>query len=153
MIDVKNLTIRKAHEHLVKGDFTARELAEAYLAEIKKKNPSINAYLEIYDDVLKQAEEAQKLVSPKNILAGIPLAIKDNILIRGRRVQSASKILDGYVAPYDATAIEKLKKAGAVFIGRANMDEFAMGGSTENSAFGVTKNPCDWQLKRIYVIF
>jgi aspartyl-tRNA(Asn)/glutamyl-tRNA(Gln) amidotransferase subunit A len=141
-IDLNNLTIRKASSAMKRGDFSARELAEAYLDEIKKKNPSINAYLEIYDDVLKQADEAQKYVG-KNVLAGIPLAIKDNILIKGRRVQSASKILDGYIAPYDATAIEKLKKEHVVFIGRANMDEFAMGGSTENSAFGVTKNPSD----------
>ncbi len=125
-----------------RGDFTVRELAQAYLDEIEKKNPEINAYLEIYDDVLKQADEAQKFVG-KNFLAGIPLALKDNLLIKGKKVQSASKILDGYVAPYDATAIEKLKKEHAVFIGRANMDEFAMGGSTENSAFGVTKNPED----------
>ena len=141
-IELKNLTIRKASEALARGDFTARELSQAYLDEIKKKNPSINAYLEIYDDVLKQADEAQKYVG-KNFLAGIPLAIKDNILIKGKHAQSASKILDGYVAPYDATAIEKLKKEHVVFIGRANMDEFAMGGSTENSAFGVTRNPHD----------
>jgi len=148
-IELKNLTIRKASEALKRGDFTARELAQAYLDEIKKKNPEINAYLEIYDDVLKQADEAQKYVGlpagrqGKISLAGIPLAIKDNILIKGKRAQSASKILDGYVTPYDATAIEKLKKEHVVFIGRANMDEFAMGGSTENSAFGVTKNPHD----------
>lgn len=141
-IDIKKLTIRKASDAMKRADFTARELAQAYLDEIKKNNPSINAYLEIYDDVLKQADEAQKFVG-KNFLAGIPLAIKDNILIKGKRAQSASKILDGYVAPYDATAIEKLKKEHVVFIGRANMDEFAMGGSTENSAFGVTKNPSD----------
>ncbi len=141
-IELKNLTIRKASEALKRGDFTTRELAQAYLDEIKKKNPEINAYLEIYDDVLKQADEAQKYVG-KNFLAGIPLAIKDNILIKGKRAQSASKILEGFVAPYDSTAIEKLKKEHVVFIGRANMDEFAMGGSTENSAFGVTKNPHD----------
>jgi len=141
-IELKNLTIRKASEAMKRGDFTARELSQAYLDEIKKKNPEINAYLEIYDDVLKQADEAQKFVG-KNLLAGIPLALKDNILIKGRRAQSASKILSGYVAPYDATTIEKLKKEHVIFIGRANMDEFAMGSSTENSAFGVTKNPHD----------
>ncbi len=143
MIDLKNLTIKKAHEHLVKGDFTVRELCEAYLGEIKKKNGEINAYLEVFDDVLEQADRAQKLVSENNILAGIPIAIKDNILIEGKKVSSASKILEGYTAPYDATVIQKLKKAGVVFLGRVNMDEFAMGGSTENSAFGVTKNPHD----------
>ena len=143
MIDLKNLTIKKAHESLVKGDFTARDLAQAYLDEIKKRDGDIHAYLEVYDDVLKQADEAQKKVSPTNILAGIPIALKDNMLLEGKRAGSASKILEGYIAPYTATAIAKLKAAGAVFIGRTNMDEFAMGSSTENSAYGVTKNPHD----------
>ncbi|HEY0907947.1 MAG TPA: Asp-tRNA(Asn)/Glu-tRNA(Gln) amidotransferase subunit GatA [Candidatus Paceibacterota bacterium] len=144
MIDLKNLTIQKAHESLVRGDFTARELAQAYLDVIAARNGDINAYLEVYNDVIAQAEAAQKLIKKGgSVLAGIPIAIKDNILIEGRRVGSASKILEGYVAPYDATAIAKLKEAGAVFLGRVNMDEFAMGGSTENSAYGVTKNPID----------
>ncbi|HVT74875.1 MAG TPA: Asp-tRNA(Asn)/Glu-tRNA(Gln) amidotransferase subunit GatA [Candidatus Paceibacterota bacterium] len=145
MIDLSTLTIQKAHDALTQGEFTARDLAEAYLAEIKKRDGDIHAYLEVYEDVLKQADAADLRIKAGKAVAltGIPLAIKDNILIEGRRAQSASKILDGYVAPYDATAIKKLKEAGAVFIGRANMDEFAMGGSTENSAFGVTKNPHD----------
>jgi aspartyl-tRNA(Asn)/glutamyl-tRNA(Gln) amidotransferase subunit A len=143
MIDLKNLTIKKAHEALVRGDFTVRELCEAYLSEIKKKNSDINGYLEVYEDVLKQADEAQKKVKKGNVLAGIPIALKDNMLLEGKRAGAASKILEGYVAPYDATAVKKLKDAGVVFLGRANMDEFAMGGSTENSAFGVTKNPHD----------
>jgi aspartyl-tRNA(Asn)/glutamyl-tRNA(Gln) amidotransferase subunit A len=142
-IDLNNLTIKKVNEHLVKGDFTVRGLCEAYLKEIEIKNKNINAYLEVFDDVLEQADRAQKLVSKDNLLAGIPMAIKDNILIKGKRASSASKILEGYVAPYDATAIKKLREKGVVFLGRVNMDEFAMGGSTENSAFGVTKNPHD----------
>lgn len=143
-IDLSKLTITKAHEALVRGDFTVRQLAEAYLAQITAKDTEVHAYLEIYADVVAQADSAQKLVRKGgSVLAGIPLAIKDNILIEGRRVGSASKILENYVAPYDATAITKLKNAGVVFIGRANMDEFAMGGSTENSAYGVTKNPLD----------
>jgi len=142
-INLQNLTIEKAHKHLVSGDFTVRELVQAYLDEIEKKNKELNVYIEVFDDVLEQAEISQKLVSKDNPLAGIPIAIKDNMLIDGRRVQSASKILDGYIAPYDATAIKKLREAGVVFMGRANMDEFAMGASTENSAFGVTKNPHD----------
>lgn len=145
-IDITKLTIKSAHESLIKGEFTARELAQAYLDHIIAKDSGengINAYLEVYDDVLSQADEAQKLISPGRPLAGIPLAIKDNILIDGKKVSGASKILEGYIAPYDATAIKKLKEAGAVFLGRVNMDEFAMGGSTENSAFGVTKNPHD----------
>ena len=145
MIDLTTLTITTAHKHLVNKDFSARDLAESYLSEIKKTNADINAYLEVYDDVLAQADVADKVISDGNatLLTGIPLALKDNLLVKGKHVTSASKILKGYVAPYDATVIEKLKKENVVFLGRANMDEFAMGGSTENSAFGVTKNPLD----------
>ncbi len=143
MIDLTTLTIEKAHAALVKGDYTVRDLCKAYLDEIKKKDGDIHAYLEVFDDVLKQADAAQKKVQKGNMLAGIPIAVKDNILIEGRKASSASKILENYVAPYDATAIKKLKDAGVVFLGRVNMDEFAMGGSTENSAYGLTKNPHD----------
>ena len=185
-INLKTLTIQKAHEALVKGEYSALQLAEAYLAEIAKKNKELNAYLEVFDDVREQAKAADaklrafhsplskgekrtlgasqdlerpssdaKGVQPRyeaaasarsgvvSPLLGIPLAVKDNILIKGRRVGAASKILEGYRASYDAFAIAKLKEAGAVFLGRTNCDEFAMGGSTENSAYGVTKNPHD----------
>lgn len=145
MIDLKNLTIKKAHDSLVEKEFTCRELAEVYLDAIKEKNKELNAYLEIYDDVLAQADEAQKkfIDGTATILTGIPLAIKDVILIEGRKVSAASKILENYVASYDATVISKLKKQRVIFLGRTNTDEFAMGGSTENSAYGPTRNPHD----------
>lgn len=145
MIDLSTLTITKARKSLDAREFTAVELASAYLAEIEKKNPELNVYLEVYSDVIAQAEAADKKIQngESHPLLGIPLAIKDNIVIKGRKATAASKILEGYVAPYDATAILKLKEQGTVFLGRVNMDEFAMGGSTENSAFGVTKNPND----------
>lgn len=145
MIDLKNLTIQKVHDAFLRGDFTARDLASAYLVEIEKKNKELNAYLEVFQDVLDQADEADKVIKAgkATILTGIPFAVKDNILIKGRSAGSASKILEGYVATYDATAISKLKEHKVVFLGRTNMDEFAMGGSTENSAYGVTKNPYD----------
>ncbi len=144
-IDLETLSIKVAHEHLAKGDFSTKELAENYLIEIEKKNSRLNAYLEVFDDVLEQANAADEKIKrgEASELTGIPFAIKDNILIKGRRAGAASKILEGYVAPYDATVIKKLKEAGAVFLGRTNMDEFAMGSSTENSAYGVTKNPHD----------
>ncbi|MEK7614600.1 MAG: Asp-tRNA(Asn)/Glu-tRNA(Gln) amidotransferase subunit GatA [Patescibacteria group bacterium] len=144
-IDLNTLTLKKAHGALVNKEITARELAEAVLKRAEEKNGEINAYLEIYDDVLAQADLAQKMIDGGKAaeLTGIPFAIKDNILIKGRKATAASEILLGYVAPYDATVIKKLKEAGVVFVGRANMDEFAMGGSTENSAYGVTKNPHD----------
>lgn len=144
-IDLAALTIKKAHDALVNGEFSAVELAETYLAEVGKKNKDLNAYLEVFPDVREQAKKADKKIKAgkATVLTGIPLAIKDNILIEGRRVGAASKILEGYVAPYDATVMRKLKDAGAVFLGRTNCDEFAMGGSTENSAYGVTRNPHD----------
>lgn len=144
-IDLKTLTIKRAYEHLTRGDFSAVELSESYLKNIEAQNKNINAYLEVFDDVKEQAKEAQKLIETKNggVITGIPIAVKDNILIQGRTASSASKILETYKATYDATVVKKLKSAGAVFLGRTNMDEFAMGGSTENSAFGSTKNPHD----------
>ena len=145
MIDLKNLTITKARKALDAKEFSAVDLASAYLTEIEKKNPELNAYLEVYDDVLEQAKTADQRIAKgeSHPLLGIPLAIKDNIVIDGKRATSASKILQGYVAPYDATVIEKLKKDGVILLGRTNMDEFALGSSTENSAYGVTKNSYD----------
>ena len=145
MIDLNNLTIAKARKALDGKIFSAVDLAQAYLAEIEKKNTELNAYLEVFDDVLEQARQADERIAKGEScpLLGIPLAIKDVILIKGRRVSAGSKILENYTASYDATVISKLKKQGAVFLGRTNMDEFALGGSTENSAYGVTKNPHD----------
>jgi aspartyl-tRNA(Asn)/glutamyl-tRNA(Gln) amidotransferase subunit A len=144
-MDLKNLTIKKAHEALIRGDLTSVELLKLYLDEIKNKDKDIHAYLEVYSDVMEQAEKSDEIIKSgkAGLLTGIPIAIKDNILIKGRIASSASKILENYTATYDATVIEKLKKEGVVFIGRTNMDEFAMGGSTENSAYGLTKNPLD----------
>jgi aspartyl-tRNA(Asn)/glutamyl-tRNA(Gln) amidotransferase subunit A len=147
-IDISKLDIKTAHEHLVNGDFTAVELAEVCLENIKEKDSEINAYLEVYDDVLEQAKKADERIKNKdNVteLTGIPIALKDNILNEGKIVSAGSKILENYKAVYDATVVKKLKDAGVVFVGRTNMDEFAMGSSTENSAFGVTKNPLDTQ--------
>lgn len=144
-IDTKNLTIQSAHDHLKTGDFSAVDLAKAYLENIEKNNKEIFAYIEVFDDVLEQAKRADEMFANGTAteLTGIPLAIKDNILIEGKESAAASKILKGHIGIYDATVIAKLKKQGAVFLGRANMDEFAMGGSTETSAYGVTRNPHD----------
>jgi aspartyl-tRNA(Asn)/glutamyl-tRNA(Gln) amidotransferase subunit A len=144
-IDLKNLTIEKAHDALMKGEFSAADLAKAYMEEIKKRNKDINAYLEVYDDVLEQAKAADAMIKKGEavMLTGIPLALKDNILFKGHKATASSKILGDYKATYDATVIKKLKEQGVVILGRTNMDEFAMGSSTENSAFGVTKNPHD----------
>lgn len=144
-MEIRDLTIKKARELLDKKEITARELAEACLKNIESRNTELNVFLEVYSDVLEQADEAQKIIDKgeSKDLTGIPIAIKDNILIEGRKASASSKILENYTATYDATAISKLKEQGVVFLGRVNMDEFAMGGSTENSAFGVTRNPHD----------
>ena len=145
MIDLKNLTIEKAHEGFKNKEFTCRELVQEYLKVIKEKNAELNAYLEIYDDILNQADEAQKKFETgiATILTGIPFAIKDNILFAGHKASAGSKILENYVAVYDSTVVKELKKQGAILIGRTNMDEFAMGSSTQTSAFGVSRNPYD----------
>jgi aspartyl-tRNA(Asn)/glutamyl-tRNA(Gln) amidotransferase subunit A len=144
-MDLNKLTIKEARRALDAKEFSAVELAQAYLGEIKKKNKELNAYLEVFDDVLEQAKAADARIKrgESTPLLGIPFAIKDNILIEGRIASAGSKILENYKASYDATVIKDLKKAGAVFLGRTNMDEFAMGSSTQTSAYGVTKNPLD----------
>jgi len=144
MIDIKNLTIQKAHKHLVDGDFSVEALVAEYLKNIKEKDGDVHAFLEVFE-VREQVNKAQRMINEgrATLLTGIPIAVKDNILIEGRRAGSASKILEGYVATYSGLAIKKLEDAGAIFIGRTNMDEFAMGSSTENSAYGPTKNPHD----------
>ena len=145
MIDLKNLTIEKAHKSLKNGDFTAVELVEAYLEVIKTNNKNLNIFLEVFADAIEQArvaDEEFKSGTP-HLMTGIPIAIKDNILFKGHRVSAGSKILENYTATYDSTVVKKLKGVNAVIIGRTNMDEFAMGVSTENSAYGVTKNPHD----------
>lgn len=144
-IELKGMTIEKAHAHLMKGDFTSVELTEAYLDVIKNRDTEVHAYLEVFNDAVGSAREADKRIAngDKGMLVGIPVAVKDNILIKGKIASAASKMLENYHATYDATVIEKLRREGVVFIGRTNMDEFAMGGSTENSAYGATKNPHD----------
>ena len=146
MVDLTELTIKQAHEGLKSKKFTSVELTKAYLDKIKTIDKEINAYLLVdKEGALTQAEEADKKVATGEfgMLCGIPCSIKDAIMVEGQKCTAGSKILENYVAPYDATVIKKLKEQGAVILGKTNMDEFAMGGSTENSAFGVTRNPYD----------
>lgn len=145
-MDLINLTISQAHDGLKKKDFSSVDLTKAYLEQIKKTDKDINAFLSVTEDLaLSEAESADKKIASGNLseLLGIPCAIKDAILVEGEKCTSASKILENYIAPYDATVITKLKEVGAVILGKTNLDEFAMGASGENSAFGPTKNPHD----------
>lgn len=145
MINLKNLTIEKAHESLVKGEFSVRELVDSYLKNISEKNKELNLYLEIYDDIDEQVKVAEEMFKngTATVLTGIPFAIKDNILITGKIASASSKILENYKASYEGDVIKSLKKEGVIFLGRTNMDEFAMGSSTQTSAYGVSRNPLD----------
>ncbi len=147
LMELEGLTIKQAHDGLVAKEFSAKELAKAFLSRIDKEDGAIHAYL-LKTAALAQAAAAKaddKIKAGESIglLEGVPCAIKDNMLVEDQACTAASKILANYQAPYDATAVKKLKSAGAVILGKLNMDEFAMGSSTENSAFGPTRNPCD----------
>lgn len=144
-MNLSNLTISKAQELLDAKEISAVELTQYYLDEIKIKNKNLNAFLSVSESALAEAQKADKEITAGRVsyLTGIPLAIKDNILIKDQTCTAGSKILENYQASYDATVIARLKRVGAVFLGKTNLDEFAMGSSTENSAYGPTKNPHD----------
>ena len=145
-MNLSTLTIAEARRALDVKEYSALELTNSYLDAIEKKDGEIHAYLEVWaKEAREEAKSADEMIArgESRPLTGIPLAIKDNMLIEGRIASSASKILENYRASYDATVIKKLKEQRAVFLGRTNMDEFAMGSSTETSAFGLTKNPRD----------
>lgn len=149
--DFTNLTASEIAQKIHAKEFAAKAVTTAYLGRIEKLDPKIHAFNEIFAErALRQAEAVDarlargEAVGP---LAGVPIAIKDNMLIRGERCTCSSKILEGHVAAYDAHVIQRLRAAGAIFLGRTNLDEFAMGSSTENSAFQTTRNP--WDTDRI----
>lgn len=139
--------IRELHEQLKSGSLTAVELTERYFTTIASKESEIQAFLTMRKEAaLREAEAVDKKIMRGEVidlLAGIPGAIKDNICMAGERTTAGSRILDNYIAPYDATVIEHLRAADMVALGKTNMDEFAMGSSTETSAYQKTKNPVD----------
>jgi len=144
---LKNLTIKSFHQGLLDKQFSVSEIIKEFFKYIKETDEKIGAYLSLNEkEALERAKEIDLKLAKNNefsFLTGVPLAIKDNILIEGLPATAASKILENYIASYDATVIKKLKKANAIFIGKTNLDEFAMGSSTENSAFKKTYNPFD----------
>src|SRR5262249_35677651 len=138
-------TIKRVRSALTAKKVSARELADEFFTRIQARNPELNAFLALSPErAYAQAEKIDALVAkggPLPPLAGVPIAIKDVISTRGVKTTCGSKILENYIPPYDATAVERLEAAGAVILGKTNCDEFAMGSSNENSAYGVVKNP------------
>ena len=144
-------TIVNMRDHILRGNTTARAMTESALGAAERLNGTLNAFLEIAReqglncaDQVDAIDQTDKAGLP---LAGIPIAVKDNICVRGMQTSCGSRILGPYHPPYDATAINRLIAAGSVIIGKTNCDEFAMGSSNENSAFGPVKNP--WDISRV----
>jgi aspartyl-tRNA(Asn)/glutamyl-tRNA(Gln) amidotransferase subunit A len=150
-MELYELTIHELHELLKKGETTSEAITESVLARITAVDEKVKAYLTVTGDVARaRAKEADKRIKAGDAsspLLGIPIAVKDNMCTEGIKTTCASRILGNFVPPYNATVVERLNKAGSVLCGKPNMDEFAMGSSTENSGFFVTRNP--WDLERI----
>jgi aspartyl-tRNA(Asn)/glutamyl-tRNA(Gln) amidotransferase subunit A len=136
-------TIEILHKKIVSGEITIKELVSSYVE--KAKNEKLNAYREVFSDIDEQVARAEKMLADGKATAmtGIPVAIKDNIMFAGHIAGACSKMLEHYTASFNSTAVQALVDAGAIIIGRTNMDDGAMGASTENSAYGVTHNPYD----------
>lgn len=144
-------SIRELHQQLISKERSAVEIAEATLARIQAVEPKLQSFLSVTAErALEQARQVDAQIAAGEeigLLAGIPIGIKDNMCTEGIRTTCGSRILENFVPPYESTVTQKLAAAGAVMVGKTNMDEFAMGGSTENSAYHLTANP--WDLERV----
>lgn len=146
MKELNKLTIKQAYDGLKKGEFTSVDLTKACLAQIKKRNKEINAFITVCEDkALAEAKLADEMIQDgkATVLTGIPFSVKDSIVTRDVRSTAAAKILDNYIPSFEATVVEKIRKAGGVLIGKTNCDSFGHGASNENSMYGAVKNPFD----------
>lgn len=141
VIDNQKLTIGLARKMLEGKEISVEELRNLFVGRIKERNPAVNAYLSVFET--HPGESAPRPSANASRLSGMPCIIKDNILVEGKKATGGSKILENYLASYDATVVAKLKQSGADILGKGNLDEFAMGSTGEYSAFGVTHNPYD----------
>ncbi|MER2225951.1 MAG: Asp-tRNA(Asn)/Glu-tRNA(Gln) amidotransferase subunit GatA [Carnobacterium sp.] len=148
-MDITNYTVEELHELLVKKEVTAQEIVKAVFARIGETEDKIGAFITLTEEeALEQARKVdEEGIDPNNVLSGIPIGIKDNIVTNGTRTTAASKILEDFVPIYDATVTKKVKEAKMISVGKLNMDEFAMGGSTETSYYKKTRNP--WNLDKV----
>ncbi len=150
-MELYEYTVHELVDKLEKGEITSEEITRSYFDRIKEKDTDIKAYVSVLEETAiekaKKIDEARKNGENLSKYAGIPIGIKDNMCIKGTKTTCSSKMLENFVAPYDATVIEKLNEQELVYLGKLNMDEFAMGGSTEHSAFFSTHNP--WDLDRV----
>lgn len=148
-MDITNYTVEELHELLVKKEVTAQEIIKAVFARINETEDKIGAFITLTEEeALEQARKVdEEGIDPNNVLSGIPIGIKDNIVTNGTRTTAASKILEDFIPIYDATVTKKVKEAKMISVGKLNMDEFAMGGSTETSYYKKTRNP--WNLDKV----
>jgi len=145
-MDTLNMTAWQLRELLMRKEVSCVEVVKSLLAAIEQKDGRLHSYLHLNPEALAEAEKVDGKISggeKPGCMEGIPVAVKDNICMRGMPATCASRILQNFYPPYDATVIEKMKNAGAIVVGKTNMDEFAFGSSTESSAFGPTRNPFD----------
>ncbi len=150
-MELYELTVHDLIKKLEKGEVTSEEITKSYFDRIKEKDGQVKAYVSTLEEQAmekaKQVDYDRRTGKELSKFAGIPIGIKDNMCITGTRTTCSSKMLENFVAPYNATVIERLNAENMIYLGKLNMDEFAMGSSTENSAFFPTHNP--WDLSRV----